>query len=216
MMANSIRNQVYFSEKIHIGLSSAQKLYTVLNIGLHQMDLTWKEQIKHLQALMDVLCKCSSTIACMPDKGKPSYSGQYNEQMPYFFIYRGTGAVHEYCYFPNPYWPAYKDAGYNNQSHEVNRKIAYMRDSTSWLQHSFIADYFWNNRDDCGGKHREKRRRGDGSVEPSHGIWAIAEYQNHYWNSKAHRKMPTDHDIRHHDTQVVAASIEMLLESMNG
>lgn len=210
-MDQAVRNQVFFSKRIHLGLLPTQKLYTVVNAGVHLMGQSWTDQIQYFQSTLDTLCKCHSTSTCAPAAESISLLNgphKYNEKLPYYFIYRGTWAIHEYSYFPNPYWPMSKESSYHSQTSVENMRIGHMRDSTSWLQHSFIADYFWNNPDACGGnQHKQASSRRD--------IWAIATYQNHYWLSKAHRKKISDHDIRHHDNQVVTASIELLLQQMN-
>ncbi len=112
--------------------------------------------------------------------------------IPFRVIWRSTWSLHEYCYQRNDYW--FRDNSIL-KTHTTAEAVVKLRDPTVWLHHSFILDYVYN------------------ISEPGN-----FTYLDTYWLSKSRVKKYSaenrQHDIRHHDSLVIRASIETILDSI--
>ena len=116
----------------------------------------------------------------------------FNKTLPIRALWRGIWSVHEYCYQPNNYWfgKNYKSTFRRETTTQINR----LRDASVWMHHSFVSDYISQT-----------------------AINSNISFVNNYWLSKSRMKRTDrelrEHDMRHHDTSVIRASIEVMLDA---
>lgn len=113
-------------------------------------------------------------------------------QVPLRVVWRSTWSIHEYCYQRNNYW--FRENSILS-TYTVASGVTRLRDPTSWLHHSYVLDSLYN-------------------ISTS----VYLKYADNYWLSKSRVKRYSaenrQHDMRHHDTIVISASVETTLDSV--